>query len=73
MLPQDSSEKENLRILEGAADAPEAAYANDPDVREAFDAELRQLAEEIVQYHPSLTQLLLAMGDPSANPVHGKN
>ncbi len=76
MFPQDSDSAktaEKLRVLEDASDAPDLAYQTNPEVREAFDEELRKLAEDIVQFHPSLTQLLLSMGDPSLNPVHGKN
>ena len=38
------------------------------------EEELRELAEDIVRYCPSLTQLLLALGgDNSGNPIHGMN
>lgn len=70
---EDSGDR-NLRVLEGAAFDPEASYSADPAVREAFDAELRELAKQIVTHHPSLTQLLLSFSSPGAkNPVHGRN
>jgi len=75
--PQNEGGQGNLRVLEGAVDAPVAAYESDEQVREVFDAELRKLAEEIVQHHPSLTQLLLSLGgtgDSSVpDPIHGRN
>jgi len=38
------------------------------------DAELRDLAEDIVRYCPSLTHLLLALGSKSgSNPLKGLN
>ena len=40
----------------------------------ASEEELRDLAEDIVRYCPSLTQLLLAMGSKNkSNPIHGMN
>jgi hypothetical protein len=76
--PQSEGDQANLNVLGNAADAPTEAYESDPEVRAAFDEELRKMAEEIVQYHPSLTQLLLSMGPKSedesdAPPLHGRN
>ena len=75
--PQSEGDQANLDILEGASSAPAEAYESDAEVRAAFDAELRKMAEEIVQYHPSLTQLLLSMGPKpegeSAPPLNGRN
>ena len=40
----------------------------------ATEEELRNLAEDIVRYCPSLTHLLLALGSNSkSNPLHGMN
>ena len=48
-------------------DSPDAATL-------ATDEELRALAEDIVRYCPSLTHLLLAMGNnKEENPLHGMN
>lgn len=76
--PDHEGEQGNLRVLSKAAEEPTEAYESDAAVRAAFDAELRKLAEEIVQYHPSLTQLLLSLGGDSevekaTNPIHGRN
>ena len=71
--PEFEDENGNLRLLTAAASAPEEACEENEAVREAFDAELRKLAEEIVEFHPSLTQLLLSMSEPVTNPVHGQN
>jgi len=66
-------ENGNLRLLTAAASDPGQACEESEAVQEAFDAELRKLAEEIVEFHPSLTQLLLSMSEPVTNPVHGQN
>lgn len=75
--PNSEGDQGNLRVLEDASEAPADAYEADEEVRAAFDAELRKLAEEIVQYHPSLTQLLLSLGAESTeaapSPLHGRN
>jgi len=78
--PENQRNEQNFDVLTDAAQAPERAYASDPEVRKIFDRELRQLAEEIVAHHPSLTQLLLslsgdgrAIGVRSLHPIHGQN
>ena len=76
--PNSDGDQGNLRVLEEASEAPLDAYESDDQVRAAFDAELRKLAEDIVRHHPSLTQLLLSLGaeeatGPAASPVHGQN
>lgn len=72
--PENPSGLGNLRVLESVGASPAAAYESDAEVRAAFDAELRKLAEEIVQFHPSLTQLLLSLGSEGvSNPIHGQN
>jgi len=69
-----SQDQQNLRVLTAATLSPDKAYQSSSAVREAFDSELRELAEEIVRCHPSLTQLLLSMGEAEvSNPVHGRN
>ncbi|MDC0276154.1 hypothetical protein OAL55_00125 [Verrucomicrobiales bacterium] len=76
MFPDDSNPAqtaENLRVLDAGADDAKYAFENDAEFRNTFEEELRTLAEEIVQSHPSLTQLLLSMSQPEMNPVHGKN
>lgn len=72
--PPLSNEAINLGLLESASGDPLAKYEEDDEVQAAFDEELRNLAEEIVQYHPSLTQLLLSLSKtPDDNPIHGRN
>jgi hypothetical protein len=78
--PENERNEQNLTVLADAADAPDRAYAADQEVRDAFEAELRQLAEDIVAHHPSLTQLLLSLsGDGTSigvrdlSPIHGQN
>ena len=70
---ESDDDQGNLRLLTSAADAPGEVCEENEAVREAFEAELRKLAEEIVEFHPSLTQLLLSMSEPVTNPVHGQN
>ena len=78
--PDNQRNEQNLTVLADASTAPDRAYAADQEVRDAFDAELRQLAEEIVAHHPSLTQLLLSLsadgssiGVRDLSPIHGQN
>lgn len=58
-------------------DKSELTPASDRQLTEplASDQELRALAEDIVRYCPSLTQLLLAIGSKksSENPIQGLN
>jgi hypothetical protein len=76
--PETNRNEQNLRVLNAASAAPARAYESNPAVRDAFDRELRQLAEEIIEHHPSLTQLLLSLSGECgqqtvANPIHGQN
>lgn len=72
---ENENKPSRLSLFEVAARAPEEAYENSRAVREAFDEELRVLAEDIVRYHPSLTQILLSMGGKKGvpDPIHGRN
>lgn len=72
---ENGNEQAKLSLFEVASRAPQEAYENSRAVREAFDNELRVLAEEIVRHHPSLTQLLLSMGSEGElpDPIHGRN
>ncbi len=65
--------EESLKLLEIASVAPKEACMSDPLIKEAFDAGLRQLAEDIVEFHPSLAHVLLGMGTDSCDIVHGQN
>lgn len=76
--PDTNRNEQNLKVLNDASTAPSRSYDSCPAVRDAFEAELRQLAEEIVQNHPSLTQLLLSLSNNGkstgvANTIHGQN
>ncbi len=72
--PYTTDGQDNLSLYQSASVAPAEAYEADPEFRDAFDAELRQLAEEIVAHHPSLTQLLLSMSaNTEENPLHMQN
>ena len=76
--PETNNHEQNLRVLNAASQSPDREYESNPAVRDAFDRELRQLAEEIVAHHPSLTQLLLSLSGECitarvVNPIHGQN
>jgi len=46
--------------------------AGNQEAHHAFDVELRQLAEEIVAFYPSLTQLLLSLSDEASTTLVGR-
>ena len=48
--PFQNSTEENLKLLEIASVSPVEACESDPLLQEAFDAGLRQLAEDIVEF-----------------------
>ena len=59
-LPEsDSDQSKALTLLASVAKAPEQACLEDPEVKEAFDQSLRELAEDIIQFHPGLAHLLV--------------
>ena len=69
----DNNPEENLKLLEIASVAPAEACESDPAIQEAFNEGLRQLAEDIVEFHPSLAHVLLGMGTDTCDIVHGQN
>ena len=71
--PSRNSSSDNLKLLDIASVAPAEACGNDPLIQEAFDEGLRQLAEDIVEFHPGLAHVLLGMGSSSCDIVHGQN
>lgn len=74
--PEIRAQLENERILKMIAANPAEACASDPEARAAFEAALRQLAEDILTHSPSLAHLLLGMSsstDPSIESFHGQN
>jgi len=76
-LPDSASDDDPtaraLALLEAAVDSPETACQDDPDVKAAFDESLRQLAEDIVDYHPGLAHLLIGMSETPCPATHGQN
>ena len=77
--PDGQSQIENQRILQmiNESPLPPEELINDPEARAAFDESLRQLAEDIVEFSPSIAHILLGMkpndsSDPFEN-IHGQN
>ena len=70
-----SSQSDNtaLELLESATASPAEICENDPEVKAAFDQSLRELAEDIIEHHPSLAHLLIGMSDTPCPFVHGQN
>ena len=62
-----------LELLESATASPAEICENDPEVKAAFDQSLRELAEDIIQYHPGIAHILLGMGETPCPSVHGQN
>ena len=57
-----------------SSDSQASQWVNPDATASITEEELRELAEDIVRYCPSLTQLLLALGgENSSNPIHGLN
>ena len=71
--PFQNNTEENLKLLEIASVSPSEACESDPLLQEAFEVGLRQLAEDIVEFHPSLAHVLLGMGTNSNDIIHGQN
>lgn len=77
--PDGKAQLENQRILQMINDSPLPAedLIKDPEARAAFEESLRQLAEDIVEFNPSLAHILLGMGvNDGSDPfdsVHGQN
>jgi len=69
----ESNHSNHLQLLEAASDAPSEACLEDPETREAFDDGLRQLAQDIIQFHPDIAHILLGMGETASGTVHGQN
>tara|TARA_R110002096_G_scaffold4493_3_gene20759 strand:+ start:8628 stop:8825 length:198 start_codon:yes stop_codon:yes gene_type:complete len=65
-----------MNLNDSNPEAQDLINAVDRELTEpiASEEELRDLAEDIVRYCPSLTHLLLALGSKNkANPLHGMN
>lgn len=67
------SQKDALALLESAAGSPDESCLDDPEVKAAFDQGLRELAEDIIQFHPGLAHMLVNMGSEPCPFVHGQN
>lgn len=70
---EGSSDSHALALLAGAVATPAQACQDNPEIQEAFEMGLRELAEDIVKYHPGLAHLLINMGEAPAPFVHGQN
>jgi len=75
-LPPTSAQQARdraLALMETASPSPQTFCGEDPEIREAFDDGLRQLAEDIVKFHPDLAHLLIALGQGPTLEVNGRN
>jgi len=63
----------DLQLLESALDTPGASCEESDELREAFENGLRQLAEDIIQYHPSLAHVLIGLGQEAPDYYQGQN
>lgn len=71
--PAPDSGDEQLALLQQAEASPQNICGEDPEVREAFEEGLRQLAEDIIEYHPSIAHVLLGMNREPVGVVQGQN
>lgn len=69
----DSSAAQTLALLESASPSPAQICEDNPEVRAAFEKSLRDLAEDILEFHPGLAHLLIGMSDSPCPIVHGQN
>lgn len=74
-LPESnqSNGASTLALLESAVSAPDQAMQDNPEIKEAFENSLRDLAQDILEFHPGLAHVLLGMGDTACPMVHGQN
>lgn len=75
MYLQDSNSNESnaLALLETAVGSPAEAMVENPELQEAFDESLRSLAEDIIEFHPSLAHILVGMAEVPSPVIHGQN
>tara|TARA_R110000850_G_scaffold230207_8_gene354942 strand:+ start:1279 stop:1512 length:234 start_codon:yes stop_codon:yes gene_type:complete len=69
----NQSSAATLELLESATSAPAEICESNPETKSAFDQSLRELAEDIVHFHPGLAHVLLGMGETPCSVVHGQN
>jgi len=75
-LPEPSPNQQaahTLALLESASPSPSQICEDDPEVKAAFEKGLRDLAEDILEFHPGLAHLLIGMSDSPCPTVHGQN
>jgi len=69
----DQKSAEALALLEAASPSPSEVCQDDPKTKAAFEKGLRELAEDILEFHPGLAHLLIGMSDSPCPVVHGQN
>lgn len=75
-LPESASSQTSnrtLELLETASDSPAQDCADNPELQAAFDQGLRELAEDIIRYHPDLAHILVNMSEDASPYVAGQN
>jgi hypothetical protein len=70
---QGDSSANTLALLESATQSPAQMCEDNPEVQAAFDQSLRELAEDIIRFHPDLAHILVNMGTDPSPFVHGQN
>jgi hypothetical protein len=73
MYLQDSNDSNVLALLESAVGFPAEAMMEDPELKKAFEESLRSLAEDIIEFHPSLAHVLVGMSEVPSPVIHGQN
>ncbi|MCG8601120.1 MAG: hypothetical protein MI807_13335 [Verrucomicrobiales bacterium] len=72
--PQSSqTSNRNLELLATAGESPDQDCSDNPELQAAFDQGLRELAEDIIRFHPDLAHILVHMNDDPNPFVAGQN
>ena len=72
-LPKPVQTNNTLELLESASDSPSKICADNPELQAAFDQGLRELAEDIIRFHPNLAHILVHMNEDLSPYVAGQN
>ncbi|MCH1408987.1 MAG: hypothetical protein L7V87_08145 [Verrucomicrobiales bacterium] len=72
-LPEPAQTNNTLELLESASDSPSEICADNPELQAAFDQGLRELAEDIIRFHPNLAHILIHMNEDPSPYVAGQN
>ena len=72
-LPEPAQTSNTLELLESASDSPSEICADNPELQAAFDQGLRELAEDIIRFHPNLAHILIHMNEDPSPYVAGQN